>query len=91
MGSRAADAGSVPAAGTAGESGGYFTVTYERDGIAPDIDYAVERAGHLASNDWSSANTVTLEESATNLTVRSVFPLSTQTNEFMRLNIDFKQ
>ncbi len=87
MGSLATDAGSVPASGLAGMIGGYFQVSYARDGVAPDIDYAVERTTNLVSNDWSSATTVVLEDSTTNLTARSAFLISTQTNEFMRLNI----
>lgn len=87
MGSLATDAGSVPAAGQETVTGGYFTVSYARDGIAPDVDYSVVRASSLMSNDWNAANTVVLEDTVTNLTARSVFPLATQTNEFMRLNI----
>ncbi len=90
MGSLATDAGSVPASAVLGESGGYFTVSYARDGIAPDVDYAVQRASDLVANDFSAANAVVTEDSDTNLTARSVFPMSSQTNEFMRLNLDLQ-
>jgi hypothetical protein len=90
MGSSATDPKSIPAPGVAEEDSGYFTVAYERDKIASDIDYAVERGVNLVSNDWESANTVVLEDSRTNLTARSAFLMATQTNEFMRLNILLK-
>lgn len=90
-GSLAADAGSVPASGVPGESGGYFTVSYARDGSAPDVDYTVEQASNLVSGDWDPADTVVVEDSETNLTARSVYPMATQTNEFMRLNIEFTE
>ncbi len=90
MGSLATDAGSVPSPAVTGESGGYFTVTYPRDGIAPDIDYTVERASNLVSNDFTSANAVVIEDTDTNLTARSVYLMSSQTNEYMRLNLELK-
>ncbi|MDF7823119.1 PKD domain-containing protein [Pontiellaceae bacterium B12227] len=90
MGSSASDAGEVPAEVVSDLTGSYFQVSYARDGIKSDIDYAVERSENLSSNDWNSASTVTLEDSASNLTVRSAIPMAGQTNEFMRLNLELK-
>ena len=67
-----------------------FQVVYDRKGIADDVEYNVQRGSNLASNDWSSAKAVTVMDADTNLTVRSVFPISTQSSEFMRLNIGLK-
>jgi hypothetical protein len=90
MGTSATDAGSVPAPGLAGEDGGYFTVSYERNGIASDVDYSVERASNLLISDWDAANAAVIQDDATNLTARSVFPMAMQTNEFMRLELELK-
>jgi hypothetical protein len=90
MGSSASDADSIPSEYAGVHLGTYFQASYERDGIKADIDYQVERASNLVSNDWSSANTVTLEDSATNLTVRSAHTISSQTNEFLRLKVELK-
>lgn len=89
LGSTATDASSVPSSSTA-TTGSYFHVSYDRDSIKSDIDYNVERLTNLVSNDWSTANTITLEDSTTNLAVRSAFTILSQTNEFMRLNIGLK-
>ncbi len=89
-GTSASDAGSNPPDAIAEANGAYFQTSYERDGIKSDIDYSVERATNLASNDWSSASTVIVEDSATNLTVRSAYTLSSQTNEFMHLKLELK-
>jgi hypothetical protein len=90
MGSSATDADSLPAESAAASMGTYFQISVVRDGIKADVDYAVERAANLVSNDWSSANTVTVEDSETNLTVRSAIPVATQTSEFMRLQLELK-
>jgi hypothetical protein len=90
MGSSAFDSGSQPSYLHLAEPDGYFQVSYERNGIVEDVDYAVERSVDLVANDWSSATTVVLEDSPTNLMVRSAYPTSSQTNEFMRLNIGLK-
>ncbi len=89
LGTTATDAGSLPGY-SMGATGSYFHVSYARDGIKSDIDYTAERSTNLASNAWNSATTVVVEDSATNLTVRSSFPISVQTNEFMRLNMELK-
>jgi hypothetical protein len=89
-GTSAVDAGTNPSDVVYEDSGSYFQVSYERDGIKSDIDYNVERITNLASNDWSSASTVVVEDSASNLTVRSAFTMSSQTNEFMQLKIQLQ-
>ena len=86
LGTTATDAGSVPSSAMV-STGSYFQVSYGRDGVKSDVDYEVERSVNLISNDWSTANTVTLEDSVTNLAVRSALTIASQTNEFMRLNL----
>lgn len=89
-GTSASDAGSKPSDGMHSAAGTHFQASYDRAAIRSDIDYDVERATNLISNDWSSANTVTLEDSTTNLTARSIFTIDSQTNEFMRLKMELK-
>lgn len=89
MGTGAADAGSKPASVML-NSGTYFQVSYERDGMKSDIDYVVERGVNLVSNEWNSAGTLVLVDNETNLTARSTYTMSSQTNEFMRLKLELK-
>ncbi|MDZ8118619.1 PKD domain-containing protein [Pontiella agarivorans] len=67
---------------------GYFQVNYLRTGKRDDIAYTVEHASNLISNDWNAAATVVLEDSETNLTARSVYAVSAQTNEYLRLKVE---
>ena len=71
-----------------GTAGSYLTLAYDRNGVQSDVNYTVERNINLVSNAWNSAGTVVLEDSATNLTVRSAYPIASQTNEFMRLYLE---
>ena len=90
MGTSATDAGEQPVDGVGAATGTYFQVSFARGAKKEDVNYEVERSVHLASNDWSKANTVVVDDADTNLTVRSAFPMSTQTNEFLRLKLELQ-
>lgn len=90
LGSSATDPSSLPAYASEADPAGYFQLSVERDGIKGDIDYVVERTTNLVSNDWNAAETVTVIDSATNLTVRSAIPIDEQDQEFLQLKIDLK-
>ncbi len=89
LGSVATDAGSLPSSAM-DVSGIHFQVSYGRNGIMGDIDYQVERSANLLSNDWSTASTVVVTNTAEVLTVRSAIPMAVQTNEFLRLKVGLK-
>jgi hypothetical protein len=89
-GTSASDAGAIPSDVMYEADGAYFQVSYGRTDIKSDIDYTVERAVNLFSNDWDSASTVVMNDDATNLTVRSAHTIASQTNEFMRLELELK-
>jgi hypothetical protein len=90
MGTMAADPGSVHMFDSDIDAGGYFRISFDRNGIMGDIDYLVERCSNLLSNDWSTVETVVVTNTSDNLTVRSAIPVNAQGQEFLRLKIQVK-
>jgi hypothetical protein len=91
LGTDPSDMASVPSYTYDADNGGYLTLSAERRYTSSDILYSVERSTNLVNGiGWDSQGTVVVEDSRTNLTVRSAFPTSAQEAEFLGLKVSLE-
>jgi hypothetical protein len=91
LGSLADNSSSTPSIIPAFDGDDHLEIVIDRTFIAGDIDYVVERNTNLLeSTAWSSLDTEIVSNTATQLVVRSTYPVDVHDSEFLRLSITLK-